>query len=101
LKLDNHTIHLEWRLLSDHAPLTVNIAIFDEYIQTKKHTIVKNSKKEKNFITELIEAIKGLNMTHITSKEVLEQIINKFTDDTDKIWFKNSKIVNITKYSKS
>ena len=40
-------------------------------------------------------------MTHITSKEVLEQIINKFTDDTNKIWFKNSKIVNITKHSKS
>ena len=47
--------------------------IFEEYIQTKKCTIIKNRKEEKNFIAELIN------------------------DNMDRIWFKNSKIVNITK----
>lgn len=71
------------------------------YIQTKKCTIVKNSEEEKNFTAKLIEAIEELNIAHIISKEVFEQIINKFADNTDKIWFKNLKVINITKYSKS
>ena len=71
-EFNNHTIHPEWRLSSDHTPLTVNIAINEELIHTKKYTIVKNSEEENNFITELIESIKGLNMENISSKEVLE-----------------------------
>jgi len=53
-------------------PLTVDITITEEYIQTKKCIIVKNSKEEYNFLTELIETIKGLNTGHILSKEILE-----------------------------
>ena len=94
-------VYPEWRLSLDYAPLTVDIAIIKEHIQTKKHIIVKNSKQEKNFIAELIEAIKGLNMEHISSKKTLEQTVQEFTENTNKIWFKYSKIVNITKYSKS
>ena len=90
-------IHLEYRLLSDYASLTINIAIFEKYIQTKKCTIVKNGKEEKNFLAELIESIKGLNIEHISSKEALKQTIQEFSE---KIWFKHSKIVNITKHSK-
>jgi len=94
-------IHPEKRLLSDCTLLTVNIVIIVEHIQTKKHIIVKNSKKEKNFIAELIEAIKRPNIEHISSKETLEQTVQEFAKNTDKIWFKHSKIVNITKHSKS
>jgi len=97
-ELDNHTVHPEWRLLSDHAPLTVNIVIFEKHIQTKKHTIIKNSKEKKNFLTELIESFKGLNTEHISSKEALKQTIQEFTDNTENIWFKYSKIINIIKY---
>ena len=71
--------------------------IIKEHIQTKKHIIVKNSEEEKSFIAKLIETVKGLNIEQISSKEILEQ---KFTDDTDKIWFKHLKTINITKYSK-
>ena len=63
--------------------------------------IIKSSKEEKSFLAELIESIKKLNTEYIPSKEILGQIVQEFTDNMEKIWFKHSKIVNITKYSKS
>ena len=84
----------------DHVSLIVNISIFEEYIQTRKCTLVKNSKEEDNFINNLIEAIKGMNMENIQSKEVLDQIVQLLASITEKIWYKHSKVVNITKYSK-
>lgn len=65
-------IHPDWRLLLDYVLLTVNIMIIKEYVQTRKHTIVKNSREENKFLAELIESIKGLNMEHISSKKILE-----------------------------
>ena len=65
--------------MSDYALLIVNIAIFEEHIQTKTHTIIKNSEEEKNFLTELINSIKSLNTDHILSKKSLEQVIQEFT----------------------
>ena len=67
-------IYPELKLLSDHTPLTIDIMIIEEYIQTKKHTIIKNSEEEKNFLAELIDSVKGLNTKYISSKENLEQI---------------------------
>ena len=99
-EFDNHTIYLEWRLLSDYALLTINIEIIKEHIQTRKHTLVKKSKEEVNFITKLIRVITRLNMENIPSKEILEQIIQIFTNNMNRIWFKHSKVVNITKHSK-
>ena len=84
----------------DHVSLIVNISIFEEHIQTRKCTLVKNSKEEDNFINNLIEAIKGMNMENIQSKEVLDQIVQLLASITEKIWYKHSKVVNITKYSK-
>jgi len=79
----------------------VNITIFEEHVQTKKQIIVKNSKKERNFIVELTKSIKRLNTEYITSKEDLEQVVQEFAHNIDEIWFKHSKIVNVTKHSKS
>jgi len=47
--------------------------------------IVKNSKEEENFIAELIKAIKELNTDNILNIEVLEQIIQSFTNTIDRI----------------
>ncbi len=35
LKIDNHTIHLEFQYLFDHALLTVNISIIKEFVLDK------------------------------------------------------------------
>jgi len=100
LKHNNHSIYPDWRLISDYAPLIVNIAICEENIQTRRYILVKNSKEEENFILELIVTIKGLNTENIPNKEVLKQVIQSFTSFTNRIWFENSKIINIIKYSK-
>ena len=100
LKYDNHTIYSDWRLTSDYTPLTVNISIFKEYIQTRKQILVKNSKEEEYFLNKLIKAINEINTENIQSKEVLKFVVQLFTIHTDRIWYKHSKIVNITKNSK-
>ena len=100
LEHDNHSIYMDWHLTSNYVPLTVNIAIFEEFFQSKRCILVKNSEEEDKFIVKLIEATKMLNMEDIQSKEVLEHIIQTFTKCTEQIWYKNLKIINITKYSK-
>ena len=35
-EFDNYHIYPDWRLTSDHAPITINILIFDKHIPTKK-----------------------------------------------------------------
>ena len=100
-ELNSHSIYPDWRLIPDHAPLTVNIVIFEEYIQIKKCTIVKNSKEEDNFVNKLIKTIKRLNMENFQNKEVLEHIVQNFAECIERIWYKYSKIVNVTKHSKT
>jgi len=100
LEYNNHTIHSNWRLTLDHTSLTVNISIFEEHIQTRKCILVKNSKEEDNFMNNLMEAIKEMNMENIQSKEVLDQIIQLLASVTERIWYKHLKVVNITKHLK-
>ena len=33
---NNHCIYPDWRFISDHIPITVNISILEKYVQTKK-----------------------------------------------------------------
>ena len=98
-EFNNHSILPDWRLFSDHALLIVKILIFEEDIQTRKHTIVKKSKEEYNFVVDIMNLIKGLNTNHINSKDYLEVIIQDFANNANNIWFKYLKLVNITKCS--
>ena len=52
-EFNNHMISLDLWGLSNHASLLVYIIIEKEFIQDKKLAIVKNSKKEKEFVNDL------------------------------------------------
>ena len=100
-KLDNYAIYLEWRLISDHASLMITISTVEKHIQTKKHMIVKDSKKEHTFVKKLIKAIRNIDTDNIFNVNCLNNIICKFVSLIENIWVNNSKVVNIMKYSKS
>jgi len=79
----------------------VTIPIIEELIQTKKQMIVKDNKEERIFVKELIEAFKDIDMSNLFDVEQLENVIFSLASSMERIWVKNSKTVNITKYSKS
>ena len=72
----------------------ITIPIVGEHIQTKKCTIVKDSK-------ELIEAIRNIDTDNISDVNCLDNTVHNFASSIENIWVKNLKVVNITKYSKS
>ena len=85
LEHNNHTIHPDLRLTSNHASLTVDISIFEENIQTKRYTLVKNSKEENKFINELIETIREMNTENICNENVLDQIVQEFASTMERL----------------
>ena len=100
-ELNKHTIHPEWRLSLDHAPLTISTPFKDLYIHNRKQTIAKGSAEGKVFIKDLINNIFSINTSILTNIKSLENTVNSFTTTIERAWEKNSKIVNISKYSKS
>jgi len=78
-ELNNHLIHLEWCLSSDHTPLTILIPIIKENINITKFFIAKNSEKETAFIDDIITFIKNLDISNLSDDKSLEDIINSFT----------------------
>lgn len=80
--------------MSDHASLTVNISIIEEFIPNKQCTIIKNSKKENKFIAELINIIKKIDTEQLNSKDSFKYAIQEFANRLDIIWHKFSKCQN-------
>jgi len=72
VELDRHTILSDSRLSSDHAPLSVNIPIFEEIIQSSKFTIPPKSDQEMEFIKDIISNFKSLDTTNIDDSEKLK-----------------------------
>jgi len=71
-KLNQHSILPESRLSSDHAPLSVDIPLFEEIIQTSKLTLASKSDQESAFIEDIISNFKNLDISNIEDIDKLE-----------------------------
>jgi len=99
-ELDNHFILPEWCLSSDHAPLIIDIPIFEETIQTSKLAISPNSEQETSFIKDVISNFSKLDTSNIESIDKLEQIVNQLSVIVKQMWVKNAKKSRYSKHSK-
>ena len=99
-KLNHYSIHPENHLSSDHAPLSIDIPIFEEVIHTSKFSIPPKSDQETAFIEEIISNFKNLDMSDIGDTEKLECIVNQLGVIIDQAWMKNAKKSRFSKHSK-
>jgi len=81
--LNNHSIYFKWRLLSDHTLLTITIPISEEFINTHKSTIQKDSTEEAQFVKDTINTIKNLNVSNLSDIHTLENVVNNFAKNMD------------------
>ena len=82
-KLNNHSIHPDWCLSSDHTPLTVTIPISDEIINIHKRTIIKDSVEKESFIKDITASIRSLNTLNLSDITTLEKAVNDLAKDID------------------
>ena len=85
-ELNNHVIHLEWHLTSDHAPFTITIPIVEEIIPTSKFLISKNSEEEEAFSREAALVFKSLDTLNLSNHESLELVINSLVARIEQAW---------------
>ena len=90
-ELDQHSILPESRLSSDHAPLSVDIPLFEEIIQTLKLTLAPKSNQESAFIEDIISNFKNLDMSNIEDIDKLEWVVNQLSVIINQAWSKNPK----------
>ena len=98
--LDNHSILPEWYLSSDHAPLIIDIPIFEEVIQTSKLAISLNSEQETKFIKDVISNFSKLDTSNIVDINTLDQIVNQLSVTVEQMWLQNAKKSRSSKHSK-
>ena len=99
-ELDQHHILPDHRLSSDHAPLTINIPIKDEFVQSTKLSIIPGSVKEKEFIKNVISDMSSLDTSNINNVDNLINVVNCLGSIVELTWLKNSKRMKISKHSK-
>jgi len=87
--------------MSNHTPLISTIPIIEEHIASHKRTITKNSEEEDEFIKEVITSFSKLDTLNISDIPKLEKVVSDFANIVDHTWMKYSKLINITKHSKS
>ena len=78
-----------------HASLIVNIQIIVEVIPDIRYTVIKNSEEEFEFTSDIVKNFKKINTMHLTSKELLEIVVQEFTRIQEHLWNKHSKQVKV------
>ena len=99
-KLNNHMIHPEWWLTSNHAPLMITIPIIEKLVPTSKFSLPKNNKEEEAFIKEAAFVFKSLNTSNLLNHVSLKQVVNSLVARVEQAWNANARRVNIMKHSK-
>ena len=99
-KLDQHSIHSNSWLSSDHMPLTVDIPICDEIIQSTKLIITPGSDQEKEFFKDVFASFTLLDTSNINSIENLNSIVNQLGLIINQAWTKYAKRSKLSKHSK-
>ena len=99
-ELNNHSVHPDWYLFLNHAPLMVSVAIDEENIDSFRFFIARDS-EEVSFIKEVMHAIKSIDITDLSDSIKLKEVTNFLASKIEYAWKMNSKWVNIMKHSKS
>ena len=99
-ELDRHFILPNYRLSSDHAPLTIDIPIGDEIVQSTKLSVVPGSNQEKDFIIDIISNLQVLDTSNIDSVDNLNLVVNHLGSIIEQMWSKNTKRTKISKHLK-
>ena len=99
-EINQHSIHPDWHLLSDHTSLSISVPIMDEVVNTLKLSIQQNSEQEIAFVEEVTSIFKNLNTFSISDKIHLENTVDHLNTLIDQSWNKNAKQLRITKHSK-
>ena len=100
VELDKHTILPDSRLFSDHTPLSIDIPIFEEIIQSSRFSITSKSNQEIGFIKDIISNFKSLDMADIDDSKKLEWLVYQLGLIVEQSWSKNTKKSRISKHSK-
>ena len=99
-ELDYYSILLESCLLSDHAPLVIDITISKKIIQMSKFTLAPKSEQETAFIQDIISNLMSLDTSNIDNINKLEQAVHQVGTIINQAWAKNAKKLKISKHSK-
>jgi len=95
-----HTLHPEICKPSDHVPLIIEIGIGEVNTDINIWSIKKDSEKEKEFISSLVQGIQSLNTSEIRSQANLEASVQQLVNVFENTWNTHSKQKRITKHSK-
>jgi len=76
-ELDCHSIQPGNHLSLNHAPLSIEIPIIEEFIQSSKLMIHSKSDQETAFVEEVILSFKSLDTSVIDDSDKLESIVNQ------------------------
>ena len=101
LEFNQHCIYPNWRMLSDHAPITIKVSICKERILLLWCLLTKGSNEKKQFIEDIILIIKNLNTSSIPNAETLKEMVHRLASKVEESWQRNLKAVKFTRHSKA